>query len=149
MFRLGTAAIALMMLSIGLRAQSAGAFAGEWRNPTDTREIVEARVYPQGGRWMLQLLGACTPRPCVWDPLPLTVAAARTGAPQATATYSRSNMRRLITLRLGEDALVVTVASHQLAVPARGIEERKYTSVSELRFIKPETEPLPPRQPAR
>jgi hypothetical protein len=149
MFRLGAAVVALMMLPIGLRAQGADVFAGEWRNPKDTRAIVEARVYSQGGRWMLQLLGACTPRPCVWDPLPLTVAAARTGAPQATATYSQSNMRRLITLRLGEDALVVTVASHQLAVPARGIEERKYDSIDELRFIKATTRPLPPLQRAR
>jgi hypothetical protein len=149
MFRLGTAVIVSMMLSIGVRAQGADGLAGEWRNPKDTRAIVEARIYSQGGRWMLQLLGSCTPRPCVWDPLPLTVAAARTGAPQATATYSRSNMRRLITLRLGEDALVVTVASHQLAVPARGIEERKYDSIDELRFVKAKTEPLPPRQPAR
>jgi hypothetical protein len=134
--------------SPAVTAQGVDAFAGEWRNPKDTSSIVEARVYAQGGRWMVQLQGRCTPKPCVWDPLPL-VAASSSGRPQATATFSRSNMRRLITLRLGEDALVVTVDSHQLSVPARGIGERRYTSTDELGFVKARTEPLPPMQRTR
>ena len=98
---------------------------------------------------MVQLLGACTPRACVWDPLPLTAAGPLTGAARATATFSRSNMRRQITLRLGEHSLVVIVASHELAVPARGIGERRYTSTDELMFVKAKTEPLPPMRRAR
>jgi len=141
--------LALVLAPAASYAQDASAFAGEWRNSKkDTKSIVGARVYQQGGRWMLQLLGACTPRPCVWDPLPLNAVAEsrRAGALQATATFSRSNMRRQISLHLGEDALVVTVASHQLAVPARRIEERRYTSTDELAFVTAKTEPLPRRR---
>jgi len=141
--------LALMLAPVASFAQDASAFAGEWRNPKkDTASIVGARVYQQGGRWMLQLLGRCTPNPCVWDPLPLNVVAEprRAVATQATATFSRSNMRRLISLHLGEDTLVVTVASHQLAVPGRGIGERRYTSTDELAFVTAKTEPLPGRR---
>jgi hypothetical protein len=140
--------LALMTLPAAVRAQGAApavlpAFAGEWRNPSASKAIVGARVYAQDGRWMVQLLGACTPRACVWDPLPLTAAGPPTGAPRATATFSQLNMRRQITFHLGEDSLVVSVASHQLAVPARGISERRYTSTDELTFVKVKTEPLP------
>jgi hypothetical protein len=149
MFRRAAFLVVLTTLPVAVRAQSADpavlvAFAGEWRNASDTNAIVEARVYQQNGRWLLQLLGACQPAACVWDPLPLTAAGPQTVAPRATATFSQSNMRRQITLRLGEDSLVVTVASHQLAVPARGIGERRYTSTDELTFLKAKTEPLPP-----
>ena len=141
--------LALMTLPIAVRAQGADAFAGEWRNLSASKAIVGARVYAQNGRWMVQLLGACTPTACVWDPLPLTAAGPPTGAPRATATFSRSNMRRQITFRLGEDSLLVIVASHQLAVPARGIGERRYTSTDELTFVKAKAEPLPPMRRAR
>lgn len=130
-------------------ARGAAAFAGEWRNPSASKSIVGARVYAQNGRWMVQLLGACHPTACVWDPLPLTAPGPLTGALRATATFSQSNVRRQITLRLGEDSLVVIVASHQLAVPARGIGERRYTSTDELAFVKAETGPLPPMRRAR
>ena len=142
-------AFALMALPSIAAAQGAAALAGEWRNPSSTRGIVGARVYSQNGRWMVQLLGSCQPRPCVWDPLPLTATESPSGPPRATATFSRSNMRRQITLHLGEDSLVVTIASHQLAVPARGIEERRYTTTDELTFVKVKTEPLPPLQRRR
>ena len=143
-------ALALMTLPVAVRAQGADVFAGEWRNLSASQPaIVGARVYAQNGRWMVQLLGACHPTACVWDPLPLTAAGPVTGAPRATATFSRSNMRRQITLRLGEDSLVVIVASHQLAVPARRIGERHYTSTDELTFVKAKTEPLPPMRRAR
>jgi len=141
-------AFALMALPPAAAAQGAEALAGEWRNPSTTRGIVGARVYSQNARWMVQILGRCQPTPCVWDPLPLT-AEKVSGPPRATATFSRSNMRRQIMLRLGEDSLVVTIASHQLAVPARGIEERRYTTTDELTFVKARTEPLPPMQRRR
>ena len=142
--------LALMTLPVAVRAQGADVFAGEWRNLSASKPaIVGARVYAQNGRWMVQLLGACHPTACVWDPLPLTAAGPLTGAPRATATFSQSNMRRQITLRLGEHSLVVIIASHQLAVPARGIGERRYTSSDELTFVKAKTEPLPPMRRAR
>ena len=139
----------LTTLSVAVRAQGADAFAGEWRNPSPSKAIVGARVYAQNGRWMVQLLGACHPTACVWDPLPLTGAGPLTGAPRATATFSRSNMRRQITLLLGEHFLVVIVASHQLAAPERGIGKRRYTSTDELTFVKAKTEPRPPMRRAR
>ena len=141
--------LALMTLPVAVRAQGADAFAGDWRNLSASKAIVGARIYAQNGRWMVQLLGSCTPTACVWDPLPLTAAGPPPGAPRATATFSRSNMRRQITFRLGEDSLLVIVASHQLAVPARGIGERRYTSTDELTFVKAKTEPLPPMRRAR
>jgi hypothetical protein len=146
MSRIAAGALALLLLPSFARAQDAAAFGGEWKNPKETKGIVGARVYSQAGRWMVQLLGACVPTPCVWEPQPLTLKQGSLLEPvqPATATESISNMRRLITLRLGEDALSVEVASHQLAVPARGIGERRYTSVDELVRVKPTTTPLPP-----
>ena len=148
-----SAALLVLLLAVTtvVSAQAEEAFAGEWQNLKTTRNIVGARVYRAARQWMVQLLGACRPMPCVWEPVPLkfVLAPPNDGPPRAEALFSASNMRRRITLHLGEDALLVDVASNQLAVPSRGIPERRYSSTDELTRVTVTTEPLVRTRPAR
>jgi hypothetical protein len=144
----------ILLLSLSssnvLTAQGPDAFAGEWRNPNSTRGIAGANIYKEGQQWTVQLLGACTPTPCVWNPEPLVVleAAGRAGGPpRGLATSQQSNIRRVMTFRLGEASMLVEVYSMQLAVPARGINGRSYFSVDELTRRKPTATALPPPRP--
>ena len=135
------AAVLLVLTSARLAvAQGAEAFAGEWRNRDKTNAaIVGANVYNENGRWMVQLLGSCTPNPCVWNPEPLVVlepAGRSGGVPHGLATFQQSNMRRVMTFRLGEDTLVVEVYSMAAAIPSRGFAGRNYYTVDELTRTK-------------
>lgn len=144
--RCSTRAIAiLILLAPGAPASAQGleTIAGEWKNPRETRSIVGAHIYAAGGRWMVQLLGACHPTPCVWNPEPLALVSPSEagGPPRARATFQRANMRRVMTFRLGEDALVVEIAS--VAAPTSRGRGFSTNSVDELRYIGP-ARPLTP-----
>jgi hypothetical protein len=124
-------------------AQGFDAFGGEWKNSRETRGIVGARIYADRERWMVQLLGACHPNPCVWEPEPLELIPSTDGGPpMARATFRRANMRRVMMFRLGEDALVVEIAS-TAAPTARGRGFSTRTS-DELRRTSLTTGPLTP-----
>jgi hypothetical protein len=152
----GVIRVAVVVLTLSLsapaiaHAQAAESLAGEWRNLNATGGIVGANIYQQGQQWFVQLLGACTPSPCVWNPEPLVLleASGRAGGPpRGLATFQQSNMRRVMTFRLGEASLLVEVYSMQLAVPSRGITSRSYFSVDELARRKPAATPLTPTRP--
>jgi hypothetical protein len=127
-------------------AQDAGAFGGEWRARNQANSaIMGANIYKDAGRWMVQFLGKCTPNPCVWNPEPLVVLETPQsgGAPRGLATFQRSNMRRVMTIRLGEDSLVVEVYSMAAPVPSRGFAGRNTFTIDELTRTKATAARLP------
>jgi hypothetical protein len=130
--------LALLVLPSAARADDGEAFAGEWKNPKESNSIVGARIYSDHGRWMVQLLGACHPTPCVWKPVPLTIRPAGPfdPPPPATAMTTPDFGSRHVMLRLGEDSL-------QVEVEGRGAAQGR-TSVNVLTRVKPTTTPLPP-----
>jgi|GraSoiStandDraft_46_1057282.scaffolds.fasta_scaffold595877_1 hypothetical protein len=142
--------VLLILSAKPLHAQGADAFAGEWRSRNSSNTIVGANVYKDATRWVVQLLGACAPTPCVWDAEPLVVldAAERAGGPpRGMATVQQSNMRRVMTFRLEEESMLVEVYSMQLPVPGRGIAGRNYYTVDELTRMKPIATPQPSTRP--
>ena len=148
------AVVLLVLLAVSVsnvvHAQGEEAFAGEWKSPGETGGIVGANVYKDGTRWVVQLLGSCRPTPCVWNPEPLVVleASGRAGGPpRALATFQQSNMRRVMTFRLGEESMLVEVYSMQLPVRSRGVTGRNYYSVDELRRTQKTAKPLSPTRP--
>jgi hypothetical protein len=130
--------VALLCLPAAARADEGELFAGEWKNLEKTLTLVGARIYPQGGRWMVQLLGACQPVPCVWEPVPLTFHPTGPFDPPAPATAMTTpefgNLK--VTLRLGEDALQVTIVQ-----PRPGPHGTTFVDV--LTRVKATTTPLP------
>lgn len=129
----------LLALPVSARGQDLSDFAGEWKNPKATLAIVGARIYPQGKQWMVQLLGACHPTPCIWDPVPLSIKPAGPLDPRspATAPGIPNNLFHQITLWLGEDSLTVRTVT-----PRPGPHGQPPDDV--LIRVKATTEPLPP-----
>ena len=114
-------------------------FAGEWKTTDKAHTKGGARIYEDHGRWMLQVLGACTPTACVWHPVRLTVHPVKDlfdGPPRATATSSAYEGVRAIVLTLGEDEL-------RMETEGRGASAGKVV-VDHLIRVKRKTEPLPP-----
>jgi hypothetical protein len=141
-----TVALLLMVASARSVVAQGEAFAGEWRARNQTNNaIAGANIYKDAGRWMVQFLGSCTPNPCVWNPEPLVVLETPQsgGAPHGLATIQRSNMRRVMTIRLGEDSLVVESYSMAAPVPSRGFSGRNYFTIDELTRRKATAARLP------
>jgi hypothetical protein len=105
--------VALMLLTWAGRAgaQTAEDFAGDWKPTSQERPMLaELKIVQEGTRWTAHAYGSCTPTPCDWGVVPFVVLQQRpAGRSVGWAVWQRGTATRYVTMRLGEDALVVDI----------------------------------------
>ena len=92
-------------------AQTAEDFAGAWKPASKERPaLAELKIVKEGAGWTAHAYGSCTPNPCDWGPVPFIVLQQRPeGRSVGLAIWKRGTATRYVTMRLGEDVLVVEI----------------------------------------
>src|SRR5687767_2259393 len=112
MTRTAAVFIAALMLTSPhpIAAQTAPDFAGDWKPARQPPVLAELKIAQAGQGWTAHAFGSCTPTPCDWGAVPLTVLQQRpAGRSVGVAIWRRGTATRYVVMRLGEDALPVII----------------------------------------